>query len=132
MSTVLVVDDQPELRALFQRMLENQGHSVVAVCNGQEALRTTETWQPDLVLLDLAMPLMDGLAFLRHVRARAAWAKTPVIMLSGMMTSEQVKAARELGVTDHLTKGEFSTRELRATVAQYIGPMRPLTARQVA
>ena len=132
MSTVLVVDDQPELRTLFQRMLENQGHSVVTVCNGQEALNYTEAWLPDLVLLDLAMPLMDGLAFLRQVRSRPAWDGVPVIMLSGMMTAEQTAAARQLGVADQLTKGEFSTKDLRAKVAKHLGRGGPPAERQVA
>jgi CheY-like chemotaxis protein len=118
MSRVLVVDDQPELRILFSRVLENQGHIVVAVSNGQEGLSSTETWVPDLVLLDLAMPQMDGLAFLRIIRNRSGWATVPVIILSGLMSREQIAAARELGVTHQLTKGGFSTRELRACVAK--------------
>jgi len=118
MGKVLVVDDQLELRTLFSRLLENQGHSVVAVGNGSEALRTTESWVPDLVLLDLAMPEMDGLSFLRATRSRPGWANVPVIMLSGLMSAGQIAAARELGVADQLMKGRFSTRELRASVAR--------------
>jgi CheY-like chemotaxis protein len=118
MGKVLVVDDQLELRTLFSRLLEKQGHSVVAVGNGNVALRTTETWVPDLVLLDMAMPEMDGLAFLRAIRSRAGWANVPVIMLSGLMSPGQVIAAQELGVADQLMKGRFSTRELRASVAR--------------
>lgn len=122
MGTVLVVDDQLELRTLFQRVLEHQGHAVILAGNGQEALRTTESWVPDLVLLDLAMPQMDGLVFLRTIRSRAGWGHVPVIMLSGLMSSEQMAAARDLGVVDQLLKGEFSTRELRARVAKYLKP----------
>lgn len=118
MSKVLVVDDQLELRTLFSRILENQGCSVIAVGNGSEALRTTESWTPDLILLDLAMPEMDGLAFLRAARARSGWSNVPVIMLSGLMSPAQINEARNLGVADQLMKGRFSTRELRASVAR--------------
>jgi len=118
MSKVLVVDDQLELRTLFSRLLENQGHVVVAVGNGNEALRSTEVWVPDLILLDLAMPEMDGLAFLRAIRSRPACASVPVIMLSGLMSAGQIAEARELGVANQLMKGKFSTRELRGSVAK--------------
>jgi CheY-like chemotaxis protein len=122
MSTVLVVDDQPELRNLFQKVLEHQGHQVVLACHGREALVAMEACVPELVLLDLAMPEMDGLTFLRIIRGQPRWAKLPVIMLSGLMSAEQIAAASELGVTDKLIKAEFSTRDLRARVARCLMP----------
>ncbi|MGH7194300.1 MAG: response regulator [Candidatus Saccharimonadales bacterium] len=125
MSTVLVVDDQPELRNLFQRVLEHQGYRVVTACNGREAMRVLDSCMPDLLLLDLAMPELDGLSLLRALRGKPQWAKVPAIMLSGLMTHEQVAAARELGVTDQLLKGEFSTRDLRARVARCIAKPAP-------
>ncbi|HSZ60025.1 MAG TPA: response regulator [Tepidisphaeraceae bacterium] len=120
MSTVLVVDDQPEMRLLFQRVLENQGYTVVSAENGQDGLRVIDQCNPQLVLLDMAMPRMDGLGFLQAIRAQARWAKLPVIMLSGLMTAEQVAVARELGVSDRLVKAEFSMKELRARVAKHV------------
>lgn len=122
MPTVLVIDDQMELRTLFQRVLEHGGYQVISAEGGEEAVRMTEAWLPDLILLDLAMPQMDGLEFLRTVRRRAGWAQVPVIVLSGMFSAEQIAAARELGACDQLVKGQFTTRELRARVAKYLPP----------
>jgi CheY-like chemotaxis protein len=122
MATVLVIDDQLEIRTLFQRVLENGGYRVVCVCDGGDALRVTESWKPDLMLLDLSMPQMDGLDFLRLARQRPSLANVPVIVLSGMLSPEQTAAARELGVADHLQKGAFTTRELRARVAKLLPP----------
>jgi DNA-binding response OmpR family regulator len=130
MSTVLVVDDQPELRLLFQRVLEYQGYTVVSAENGQDGLRVIDQCNPQLILLDMAMPRMDGLTFLQTIRAQQKWAKLPVIMLSGLMTAEQVAAARELGVADRLVKAEFSMKELRARVAQHLRP--PVSAAKPA
>ena len=122
MSTVLVVDDQPELRLLFHRVLENQGYTVVSAENGLDGLRVIEQCNPQLVLLDMAMPRMDGLTFLQTIRGQEKWAKLPVIMLSGLMSADQVAAARELGVADRLVKAEFSMKELRARVAKFVPP----------
>ena len=125
MATILVVDDQIELRTLFQRVLEHGGHRVVAVAGGEEALRSTESWKPDLVLLDMAMPDMDGQAFLRAIRSRDGWQNVPVIVLSGMLTPQQIAAAGELNVCDYLVKGEFTTRQLRARIARHLTPTPP-------
>lgn len=120
MSTVLIVDDQPEMRQLFARVLEHQGHQVVPAGNGHEALRALERTQAELILLDMAMPEMDGLAFLRALRARETGRQMPVVILSGLLSPEQVAAARQLGVTDQLIKADFSIRELRAIIARQL------------
>ncbi|HXE52902.1 MAG TPA: response regulator, partial [Tepidisphaeraceae bacterium] len=120
MSTVLVVDDQPELRQLFGRVLEQQKYTVILAANGQEALGLLEQHKPDLVLLDMAMPQMDGLSFLRLVRQKPQWSRLPVIILSGLMSAEQVAEARKLGVNDQLIKAEFSMKELRSRVAKHL------------
>ena len=120
MGTVLVIDDQPEMRQLFQRVLERQGHRVVCAGNGQEGLRALQSCPAEVVLLDMAMPEMDGLSFLRTLRQQPRWKQLPVIILSGLMSPEQVAAARALGVTDQLVKAQFSMRELRALVARHL------------
>lgn len=124
MSTVLVIDDQPELRMLFQRVLENQGYTVVTAENGREALIAVDEYEPQLILLDMAMPQMDGLTFLRQLRSQSKWADVPAIIMSGLMTAEQKSAACELGVCDQLVKAEFSMKELRARVAKHLPPPR--------
>lgn len=120
MGTVLVIDDQPEMRQLFQRVLEHQGHRVVCAGNGQEGLRVLQSCPAQVVLLDMAMPEMDGLSFLRALRQQPGWEQLPVIILSGLMSPEQVAAARALGVADQLVKAQFSMRELRALVARHL------------
>ena len=118
MSTVLVVDDQQELRQLFAKVLENQGHRVLLASNGEEAFQVLGATIPDLILLDMAMPHMDGMSFLKLMRVRPRWSRIPVIVLSGLMTPEQRAAARDLGVTDQLIKAEFSMKELRSRVSK--------------
>jgi len=130
MSRVLVIDDQPELRQLFQRVLENQGYTVTTADNGQAGLGALDAADPQLILLDMAMPLMDGLAFLRELRKIPRWATLPVIILSGLMSAEQTQTARALGVVDQLVKAEFSMKELRARVARHVPSPVPATSVQ--
>jgi len=122
MSTVLVVDDQAELRQLFQRVLESQGYQIVCAANGQAGLAMLDAIHPQLILLDMAMPQMDGITFLRNLRQKPKFQTVPVIVLSGLMSCEQLQIARELGVTDTLVKAEFTMKELRYRVARLLPP----------
>jgi CheY-like chemotaxis protein len=122
MSTVLVVDDQAELRQLFQRVLESQGYQIVCAANGQAGLAMLDATNPQLILLDMAMPQMDGITFLRNLRQKPKFQTVPVIVLSGLMSREQIRTARELGVTDTLVKAEFTMKELRNRVARLLPP----------
>lgn len=124
MSTLLIVDDQAELRQLFQRVLETQGYHVVLAANGQAGLDALDAVNPQLILLDMAMPEMDGITFLRRLRQRSGFATVPVLILSGLISREQLQAARELGAADHLVKADFTMKELRSRVAGLLPPPR--------
>lgn len=81
-SRVLIVEDNDDLRALLGEVLDDAGFEVLAVSNGAEALQATREWQPDAIVLDLMMPVMDGPAFLR-ARLRVPWlASVPVLVLT--------------------------------------------------
>ena len=124
MSTVLVVDDQAELRQLFQRVLESQGYQIVCATNGQAGLAMLDRANPQLILLDMAMPQMDGITFpARSCAQKPKFQTVPVIVLSGLMSREQIQAARDLGVTDHLVKAEFTMKELLQTA--WLSPASP-------
>ena len=68
MSKLLVAEDNPVNRELLRELLENRGYSVIEACNGQEALDMVERSQPDLLLLDIGMPVLDGFAVIRKIR----------------------------------------------------------------
>ena len=81
-ATVLVVEDNESLREPLVELLTDEGYAVRAAEHGQAALDILQSWRPDLILLDLAMPVMDGLAFLARISAIPAAATIPVIVLS--------------------------------------------------
>jgi len=107
-ATILAVDDEPRVLKLLKANLESSGYAVLTAADGEEALQTFERELPDLVLLDLMLPRMDGYAVCRRIREFSA---VPVIMLTAR--SEQIDKIHgfEVGADDYLTK-PFSISEL--------------------
>lgn len=109
---ILCVEDDPQMRSFLLAQLRARGHQVQAVRDGAQAIDQAAIFEPELVLLDLALPTLDGLAFLRRLRE---WSKAPVIVLSAR-DEESVKIkALDSGADDYLTK-PFSLNELLARV----------------
>lgn len=116
MSTILVVDDMAVFREPIAAALRAKGYETICASDGREALGIVKTGKPDLVLLDLAMPVMDGLEFLKAVNADATIPLPPVILLTAVAEKSYVLLAAQLGVNDYLLKSEFSLEELAVRV----------------
>jgi two-component system OmpR family response regulator len=127
MSTILVVDDEQRMRDLMRTILAAQ-HKVCVASTGGEALMAMEMSRPDLVILDVAMPEMDGIQFLRILRDTPEWALTPVMLLTAFATPDQHVVAEHLGITDQWTKASFSVRDLRARISERLGDRARLRA----
>ncbi len=113
MSTILVVDDDPTVREVVTRYLIRDGHRVIERSNGVDGLAAALTEHPDLVVLDLMMPGMDGLTVCRELRTHSA---VPVIMLTALGEESDRVVGLEYGADDYVTK-PFSPRELALRVA---------------
>lgn len=109
---ILVVDDEPAMVGAVAALVGSDGHRVIAAYDGPEALNRFDGERPDLVLLDLAMPQMDGLAVARALRARAA---TPIIVVSGEGDERTKVQALDEGADDYVTK-PFGKQELLARI----------------
>ncbi len=110
--TILVVDDEERLVSLLKAYLSNEGFRIVTAKNGREALFQARNEKPDLILLDIMMPEMDGYEFIRlHRKER----ETPIILLTAKIEESDKVAGLELGADDYVTK-PFSPRELTARV----------------
>lgn len=121
MTKILVVDDMPIFRDPIAASLRLAGFETICASNGQEALAAIKTHRPAVVLLDVSMPVMDGLTCLRTMRADADMAKTPVILFTALSDKKYVIEAGKLGVTDYLLKSSFSLKDLLARVIKYTG-----------
>lgn len=112
METILVVDDKANVRAMLKDFLSEQGYRVVTAENGEEALNVSRHEKPNLILLDLMMPQMDGYAFLPAFRRES---NVPVIILTARVEESDKVIGLELGADDYMTK-PFGMRELLARV----------------
>jgi DNA-binding response OmpR family regulator len=119
--TILVVDDEPEIVKLVRAYLEAAGYRVVTAKDGRDALVVTRHEKPDLIILDLTMPEMDGLEFTRRLRQEK---DIPIIMLTARVEETDRIIGLELGADDYVTK-PFSPREIVArvrAVLRRVGP----------
>ena len=110
--TILVVDDEANLRSMVRVYLEQEGYHVLEAANGQEGLFVARQEKPDLIILDLMMPVMGGYDFMR---AHSREADTPVILLTAKIEDQDKIVGLELGGDDYITK-PFNVRELLARV----------------
>jgi two-component system, OmpR family, alkaline phosphatase synthesis response regulator PhoP len=111
-ATILVVDDEPRIVQLVRDYLEHGGFTVLVASDGQTALRTARTGKPDLVVLDLGLPGLDGLDVTRALRRDG---EVPIIILTARTDESDKLVGLELGADDYLTK-PFSPKELVARV----------------
>ncbi|WP_205862997.1 response regulator transcription factor [Planosporangium thailandense] len=112
METVLVVDDDLTVRDVVRRYLERAGHRVLVAGDGEEALRLIDSGRPDLVVLDIMLPGVDGVEVCRRTRR---WSSVPIVMLTALGEESDRVLGLQLGADDYVTK-PFSPRELALRV----------------
>jgi DNA-binding response OmpR family regulator len=129
MSTILIVDDETLARDALARLLEHEGFATLRASNGRDAWAMTYQERPDLILLDLMMPEMDGLTFLGMVRRDALKRDIPVVVLTGADDRGQlISKAWDLGVNDLIPKADFTVAEVVARIRQQLAGPRPARA----
>lgn len=111
-TSIMVVDDEQAILSLLSRILESEGYSVVGAADGKSALALLKRQEPDLAILDIMMPGLNGFQVLELIRQHS---DIPIIMLTGNREVTALRDAVALGADDYLRK-PFSTRELLARV----------------
>ncbi|HSH81858.1 MAG TPA: response regulator transcription factor [Herpetosiphonaceae bacterium] len=120
---ILVVDDEPQIQHLLHMALTRRGYEVSSAAHGEVALDLAATTQPDLMVLDLSLPTMDGLEVCRRIRT---WSRMPIVVLSAREGYRDKVEALDLGADDYVTK-PFSTEELLARLRVALRHVAPAT-----
>ena len=113
--TILVAEDQQHVRSLIEYKLRNSGYTVVCVEDGRAALEKAVELVPDLILLDVMMPLMTGFEVLGALRENSKTKNVPIVMVTALSKEDEILKGLELGADDYITK-PFSPNELAARV----------------
>jgi CheY-like chemotaxis protein len=129
--SVLLVEDDPDTREVMVRALEKDGWAVTEAGNGREALDRLAQKKPQLILLDLMMPVMDGFDFLLEMRANAAWQDIPVIVLTAKDLTEEDRRVLSGRVEEIVEKGARSHEQVVNLIHNALGPA-PATSRAAA
>jgi CheY-like chemotaxis protein len=122
MPHVLVVEDEKDSRDFVAEYLKREGHTVNTAADGETALRKLLTERPDVAVLDVRMPKMDGIGLLEVLRSYLRWNTLPVILVTGQATPEEMRKARDLGVVHIFHKAAFTLTELGEAVQSVCHP----------
>ena len=112
MKKILIVDDEPEIRELLKKKLGRHGYAAIAAADGQEALAICREQLPDLILLDIIMPIMSGMDMLKQLRQDEWGKQANVIILSNLSSPEKEAEAKKLGVTDYIVKADWKLEDV--------------------
>jgi len=118
MNKILVVEDNPEVAKLLELILRREGYEVMIAEDGVDALERFQLMSPDLVLLDIMLPRMDGYEVCNNIRAQFH-STVPVVMLSSLDSPLDMERSREVGASDHIAK-PFDKDQLLALIASYL------------
>lgn len=112
MPKILLVEDDEMLHGMYTQKFKNQGYTVVSAYNGAEGVELSEKEKPDLILLDVIMPKMDGFVALKKIRKNDVTKGIPVILLTNLGQEEDVKKGKELGANDYFIKANHTPQEV--------------------
>lgn len=115
---ILIIEDESSLREALEFKFKGQGFNVFTAVNGEEALKLALEEHPDIMLLDIIMPVMDGMTTLKELR-KDEWGKTaPVMLLTNLSSNNEIEEAIEGGVYDYLIKTDWTLDEVIEKVNQ--------------
>lgn len=128
MANILVVEDDRDLNAAYKIILEKSGYKVATAFNGEEALDALKKFNPDLILLDLLMPIMGGLEFLQHYELLEQHPNVKVLIFTNMENSPEVTEAYKLGAHRCIIKSWTAPQNLTHIVKDALNGKQPAAA----
>lgn len=119
--TILLVEDDEMLHTMYTQKFTKEGYTVLSAYNGQEGLDLAEKNVPDVILLDIIMPKMDGFVALKKIKKNPTLANIPVILLTNLGQEEDIRKGKELGATDYFIKANHTPQEVVEKVKHVMG-----------
>ncbi len=118
---ILIVEDDNFVAEVYSTKLLEMGHEVIIAQNGEEGLNALEENTPDLILLDIIMPVMGGIEMLEELKKNEEWKKIPVILLTNVGEKDSIQKVQTLGVQDYLIKSHFTPAEVIEKIDAVLG-----------
>jgi PAS domain S-box-containing protein len=115
LASILIIDDESDNFDVIETLLSGQDYQLHYVASGQEAIANLDTFRPDLILLDVMMPVMDGITVCKHIKALPKWKSVPIIMVTALSSKEDLAACLNAGADDFISK-PLNSLEFRARV----------------
>lgn len=109
---ILIIEDERMLAEMYSTKFEMEGYSVDRAYDGAEGLAKAKSKKPDVILLDIIMPKIDGFAVLKELRKDAALEQVPIVLLTNLGQDDDVKKGKELGATDYLVKSNHTPADV--------------------
>jgi len=121
MKKILFIEDESALQKTFGDILKSKGHGVLKALDGESGLRSAKGERPDLILLDLILPKMDGFEVLKELKENEETKNIPVIILTNLEETEDIQKALELGATTYLVKSSYTLEEVVNKIEKALG-----------
>lgn len=116
MPKLLIIEDENMLREVYTTLFSMENYEVMSAANGKEALRLLKKFKPDLIILDLLMPVMNGIEFLEKAQLQKYYPETKILVLSNLSDPKTISKISKLGASDHRLKASLSPAQLAATI----------------
>ncbi len=120
MAKILFVEDDPLIVKIYTTRLTADGYEVISADNGEDGLKLAEESIPDLIVLDIMMPKMDGFAVLAKLKENPNIKNKPILVYSNLAQEEEIARAKTMGATEFIVKANLSPTEMVAKIKQYL------------
>ena len=120
MTKVLVVEDDKMISQMYSVKLKQEGYEVLTAENGSAAIEQAVEHHPDIILLDIILPQLDGFSVLQELRLNKAFKETPIIMLTNLGTTDDIEKGKQMGATDYLVKANLTPGQVCEKIKEYL------------
>lgn len=117
---ILVVEDDPVLSVMYKTKLEAEGYVIATSNNGVDGLASAKAGKPDLILLDIMLPQLDGFSVLEELKKDAKTKKIPVVLLTNLGTDEDKAKGKGLGAVDYLVKADYTPEQISSGIKKLL------------